>query len=539
MKNYYKKMLSSLTSIKNKLQRNSIPQRKIVKYISLAMFLPLISFGQQTGDLDLSFSIDGMQTVSTSNSLEVCRAIAIQSDGKIVAVGSSNNGANDDFSIVRFNSDGSIDNTFNGNGIQITDLGNTYDYAQALAIQSDGKIVVGGASNGDFALVRYNSDGSLDNTFNGTGVQTTDLSNDDYGYGVTLQADGKIILVGNANTSTGTVDLTVLRYNVNGSLDSTFNGTGIQTTNFTTYSSDFGNDVKVQADGKIVVAGYTQTFSNYEYAVVRYNSDGSLDNSFDSDGIQTTAMGVSIDIAFSLAIQTDGKIIIAGRTGNGSSASDFGLVRYNTNGSLDLTFSGDGIQTTDFGFREFGKAITLQPDGKFIVVGSTDYFGSDDFAIARYNTDGSLDLSFSGDGKQTTSFSSIGDAASSVAIQSDGRIVVAGYSNNNGVDNEFAIARYFSGLITEIAEPANNYQISTTIFPNPFDRETKLKLIGTSQFPSTLIIYNTLGQIVHSQIINTNESSLEFSLTNGIYTYTIASETGKLYSRGKLLIEHN
>ena len=539
MKNYYKKMLSSLTSIKNKLQRNSIPQRKIVKYISLAMFLPLISFGQQTGDLDLSFSIDGMQTVSTSNSLEVCRAIAIQSDGKIVAVGSSNNGANDDFSIVRFNSDGSIDNTFNGNGIQITDFGNTYDYAQALAIQSDGKIVVGGASNGDFALVRYNSDGSLDNTFNGTGVQTTDLSNDDYGYGVTLQADGKIILVGNANTSTGTVDLTVLRYNVNGSLDSTFNGTGIQTTNFTTYSSDFGNDVKVQADGKIVVAGYTQTFSNYEYAVVRYNSDGSLDNSFDSDGIQTTAMGVSIDIAFSLAIQTDGKIIIAGRTGNGSSASDFGLVRYNTNGSLDLTFSGDGIQTTDFGFREFGKAITLQPDGKFIVVGSTDYFGSDDFAIARYNTDGSLDLSFSGDGKQTTSFSSIGDAASSVAIQSDGRIVVAGYSNNNGVDNEFAIARYFSGLITEIAEPANNDQISTTIFPNPFDRETKLKLIGTSQFPSTLIIYNTLGQIVHSQIINTNESSLELSLTNGIYTYTIASETGKLYSRGKLLIEHN
>jgi len=539
MKNYYKKMLSSLTSIKNKPQRNSIPQRKIVKYISLAMFLPLISFGQQTGDLDLSFSIDGMQTVSTSNSLEVCRAIAIQSDGKIVAVGSSNNGANDDFSIVRFNSDGSIDNTFNGNGIQITDLGNTYDYAQALAIQSDGKIVVGGASNGDFALVRYNSDGSLDNTFNGTGVQTTDLSNDDYGYGVTLQADGKIILVGNANTSTGTVDLTVLRYNVNGSLDSTFNGTGIQTTNFTTYSSDFGNDVKVQADGKIVVAGYTQTFSNYEYAVVRYNSDGSLDNSFDSDGIQTTAMGVSIDIAFSLAIQTDGKIIIAGRTGNGSSASDFGLVRYNTNGSLDLTFSGDGIQTTDFGFREFGKAITLQPDGKFIVVGSTDYFGSDDFAIARYNTDGSLDLSFSGDGKQTTSFSSIGDAASSVAIQSDGRIVVAGYSNNNGVDNEFAIARYFSGLITEIEEPANNDQISTTIFPNPFDRETKLKLIGTSQFPSTLIIYNTLGQIVHSQIINTNESSLELSLTNGIYTYTIASETGKLYSRGKLLIEHN
>ncbi|MEI6524203.1 MAG: T9SS type A sorting domain-containing protein [Bacteroidota bacterium] len=539
MKNYYKKMLSSLTSIKNKLQRNSIPQRKIVKYISLAMFLPLISFGQQTGDLDLSFSIDGMQTVSTSNSLEVCRAIAIQSDGKIVAVGSSNNGANDDFSIVRFNSDGSIDNTFNGNGIQITDLGNTYDYAQALAIQSDGKIVVGGASNGDFALVRYNSDGSLDNTFNGTGVQTTDLSNDDYGYGVTLQANGKIILVGNANTSTGTVDLTVLRYNVNGSLDSTFNGTGIQTTNFTTYSSDFGNDVKVQADGKIVVAGYTQTFSNYEYAVVRYNSDGSLDNSFDSDGIQTTAMGVSIDIAFSLAIQTDGKIIIAGRTGNGSSASDFGLVRYNTNGSLDLTFSGDGIQTTDFGFREFGKAITLQPDGKFIVVGSTDYFGSDDFAIARYNTDGSLDLSFSGDGKQTTSFSSIGDAASSVAIQSDGRIVVAGYSNNNGVDNEFAIARYFSGLITEIEEPANNDQISTTIFPNPFDRETKLKLIGTSQFPSTLIIYNTLGQIVHSQIINTNESSLELSLTNGIYTYTIASETGKLYSRGKLLIEHN
>lgn len=539
MKNNYKQLFSAVFSRKNNPQKSNIPQRKIMKFLSMAMFLPLISFGQQPGDLDLSFSTDGMQTVSTSNGLEACRAIAIQSDGKIVAVGSSNNGTNDDFSIVRYNSDGSMDNTFNGNGIQITDFGSNDDYAQALAIQSDGKIVVAGATYADFALARYNTDGSLDNTFNGTGMVITDLSNGDYGYGVTIQSDGKIILVGNATTSTSTVDLTVLRYNVDGSLDSTFNGTGIQTTNFTTYSSDFGNDVEVQADGKIVVAGYTQNFSDYEYAVVRYNSDGSLDNTFDGDGKQTTAMGLSVDIAFSMAIQTDGKIVIAGRTGNSFSASEFGLVRYNTDGSLDLTFSGDGIQTTDFGYHEYGIAITLQSDGKIIVVGSTDYFGSDDFAIARYNTDGSLDISFSGDGKQTTSFSSVGDAASSVAIQSDGKIVVAGYSSNNGVDNEFAIARYYSGLITDISDATNNEQISTTIFPNPFDRETKLKINGLSQIASTLMIYNALGQMVHSQIINSNETGLELSLPNGIYTYTITSETENLWSRGKLSIQHN
>ena len=195
-------------------------------------------------------------------------------------------------------------------------------------------------------------------------------------------------------------------------------------------SNDVAQSLTIQSDGKILVAGT----SNSDFALVRYNADGSLDTEFDADGKQTTDFGTGSDFGNSLALQADGKILVA-RTSNG----DFALARYNTDGSPDDSFDGDGTLTTDFGGAEDrGQSVALQSNGKIVVAGWAD--GGDNFAVARYDTDGSLDVTFNGDGKLITDFGTPLDRAFSVAVQSDGRIVVAG--SGNGFAGNIAVARY-------------------------------------------------------------------------------------------------
>jgi uncharacterized delta-60 repeat protein len=207
-------------------------------------------------------------------------------------------------------------------------------------------------------------------------------------------------------------------------------------------SDDRAYSVAIQSDGKIVVAGFERNgISNFDFALVRYNTDGSLDTNFDSDGKVTTAIGSGTDSAYSVAIQSDGKIVVAGYSDNGSN-DDFALVRYNTDGSLDTNFDSDGKVTTEVGSSDdYAESVAIQSDGKIVAAGYSSNGGNNDFALVRYNTDGSLDTSFDSDGKVTTAIGSASDFARSVAIQSDGKIVVAGYSDN-GSNADFALVRY-------------------------------------------------------------------------------------------------
>jgi uncharacterized delta-60 repeat protein len=204
---------------------------------------------------------------------------------------------------------------------------------------------------------------------------------------------------------------------------------------------DIAYSVAIQTDGKIVAAGFSRSGgSNDDFALVRYNTNGTLDTTFDSDGKVTTAIGSGADIAQSVAIQTDGKIVAAGYSNNGSNV-DFALVRYNTDGTLDTSFDSDGKVTTDIASdNDFAYSVALQSDGKIVVAGHSDNGSNEDFALVRYNTDGTLDTSFDSDGKVTTGIGSEDDAFS-VAIQSDGKIVVAGL-RSNGNNRDFALVRY-------------------------------------------------------------------------------------------------
>ena len=257
--------------------------------------------------------------------------------------------------------DGDLDTTFSGDGILTTAIGAGNDAASSVVLQSDGKIVVAGysynGSNYDIAVVRYNTDGSLDTTFSGDGILTTTIgSRDDYAESVVVQSDGKIVVAGFYNNGSGNL-LTVVRYTDTGSLDTSFSGDGKQVTSDATR----GYSVVLQGD-KIVVAGYSYNGSNNDIAVVRYNTDGSLDTSFSGDGTVTTAIAISggHDEANSVVVQGDGKIVVAGYSYNGSNY-DLAVVKYNTDGSLDTSFSGDGQVTTAIGLGEdLARSVMLQ-----------------------------------------------------------------------------------------------------------------------------------------------------------------------------------
>ncbi len=296
----------------------------------------------------------------------------------------SYNGSNFDFALVRYNTNGSLDTSFDIDGKVMTDFASSDDRGYSVIVQADGKILVAGWGGGNFGLVRYNANGSLDTSFDIDGRVTTNIGGQSYGQGITLQPDGKILVAG---TSYNGHTFALARYNVDGSLDRNFDTDGVVTTAFGG-GWDWGYSVTVQADGKILVAGETIINGSRDFALARYNTNGSLDTSFDTDGKVTTNFG-AIERGYSVAVQADGKILVAGENSVNNGNAYFALARYNSDGGLDPSFDTDGRVTTNFGRNVTAYSIAVQPDGKILVAG-----GWFDFALARYNTDGSLDTTF-------------------------------------------------------------------------------------------------------------------------------------------------
>ena len=344
------------------------------------------------GSLDTTFSGDGKLITAPffGSYIGYGSSVLMQADGKILVAGTIYlSGDNSDFALARYNTDGSLDTGFGNGGKVTTDFGNNSDSGNSVVVQTDGKIVVAGSSGNDFALTRYNSDGTLDITFDGDGKLTTDLGGSDDAQSFVVKGDGKIFVAGYTyNDNNYHEDLAFACYNSDGSLDKTFSDDGKLTVPFFDGSGSSRCSVLAQADGKILVAGYiSNSNGDLDFALARYNSDGSLDTTFSEDGKVTTDFG-NWDNASSIVIQLDGKIVVAGTSGN-----DFALVRYNSDGTLDLSFSDDGKVTTDFGNQDYGYSVVVQTDGKIVVAGAS----GANFALARYNSDGSLDASFGND----------------------------------------------------------------------------------------------------------------------------------------------
>lgn len=392
------------------------------------------------GNLDVTFGAGGKVTTDFLNKDDEAFALAIQSDGKIVAAGATD-GVSRDFAVARYNSDGALDVTFGDNGRVITDFFGGRDSVYAIAIQSDGKILAVGGATGlvgpDFGLARYKTDGTPDTGFGDGGKVTTDFGRDERADAFAITSDGKIVVVGTTGSG-AQKDFALARYHTDGSLDTSFGDNGRVITDFDG-RDDRAFALAIQPDGKVVAAGtVTGLFPAADFAVARYNPDGSLDSTFGSDGKVKTDMG-NADGAISLIVQADGKIVAAGLVTVGSSR-DLAVARYNPDGTLDETFGNSGrIRTSPINFN-YATAPALQWDGKIVMAGFDDLGDFYDFQLVRHHADGSLDTTFGSYGRVLTPFRK-DSWANAVAIQADGKIVAAGYG-----DDDFALVRYESGL---------------------------------------------------------------------------------------------
>lgn len=393
------------------------------------------------GSLHSGFGVAGKATANYGGT-DSANAVAVMSNGKIVVAGTTNTLGNNDFAVLRYNANGTLDTSFDSDGGVITDIiSGSVDVASGVAVQSDGKILVVGTTGLDTVVVRYHANGALD-TFFGTGGRViTDVSGTDQGTCIAIQSDGKILL-GGTNDIGASADFTVLRLNKDGTPDSTFSGDG--QLDFTLGAEDLCTAIALQSNGSIVLAGFSSLGGNNQFAVARVTSTGVQDATFDGDGEVTTPISGD-DQGTSVKIQPDGKILVGGSVIDGN--EDFAIARYNTNGTLDNSFSGDGLFVHTFGTVDVSRGMALQKDGKIVLVGSS----GNDFALARYNSDGTQDLSLSTDGELVTDIGTATvDRANAVALQADGRIVVVG---STGTD--FAAVRYNLALRTDARIGAN------------------------------------------------------------------------------------
>jgi uncharacterized delta-60 repeat protein len=399
------------------------------------------------GSLDVAWANAGKVTTDlTGSTPQQALAVAVQADGRTVIAGWSAKSSLD-FALARFNIDGSLDATFGSGGLVLTDIRGGLDEATAVLIQPDGKIVAGGLANDpatnafQFGLARYGSDGALDPTFGAGGKVATPLRGaDDELVALALQGDGKIVAAGvSLDPSSGHYAFAVARFGSDGTLDPAF-GTGGFVTTTVFGADDEALAVAIQADQKIVVAGRVVD-TVPKFGLARYDSDGTLDAGFGTGGIVVTSFFGSDDEAFAVAVQADQKIVAGGFATD--AAPKFALARYDTNGALDGSFGAAGLVAASLlGNDDEGFALKIQPDQKIVLAG-TAVSAAFEVAVARFTGDGTLDANFGSGGFVTTSIGGINDEALAVALHADGRIVAAGFSTAAVTGTDFAIARYF------------------------------------------------------------------------------------------------
>ncbi|MDQ3063377.1 MAG: hypothetical protein M3R14_11050, partial [Acidobacteriota bacterium] len=410
------------------------------------------------GDLDPSFDGDGIVITDNGSTFESIADIAVQPDGKIIAVGYGSPG----IIVVRYNPDGSLDSTFGTGGKAIIPSA----FPSSLALQPDGKIVLGGSKVvgttgespiSDFFVDRLNSNGSLDTTFNGTGTLVLDLrgGNNDISYSVKIQPDGKIVLGGTSERGIfGPNDYAIVRFNPDGSLDTTFDGDGkVFTIVANGGPQGFFGKIALKPDGKILATGSAYFFpggsvNGWAMATVCYNPDGSLNTAFDGDGMVFTQQPSEDSFANSIIAQPDWKILVVGRSRSFNGQDRIFLVRYNANGSLDSSFGVGGKALLPAG----GSAtdVEVQADNKILIAITYQLSQGTYGYVARLRADGSPDTIFGGGGFNGLPFGlPTRHRANSVALQPNGKVLIGGsLSVGTNDPQDFMLARFENSVCT-------------------------------------------------------------------------------------------
>ncbi|CAN5423411.1 hypothetical protein BH09PLA1_BH09PLA1_27270 [soil metagenome] len=515
-------------STKSKFKRRATRDRLASAVMETLELRQLMSYS--AGDLDPTFDVGGKVTTDIGGpSRSGATAVVVQSDGKLVVAGTRNY----QYAVTRYNTNGTLDNSFGSNGVASVAAGSNGN--PSMAIDSAGRIVVVGAdyngSNLDMSVARLNPNGTMDTTFSGDGVVLIDYGDNEYGNSVAIDANNRIVVAGTAYNN-----FAVSRLNADGTLDSTFAGAGRTGVDFGSYEE--ARSVAIDHDGRIFITGTTSD----KLAVACLNSGGVPDASFSGDGLATFDFGASWDTGDSVAIDAENRVVVGGMMQN-----EFGVVRVGADGTLDTSFSGDGLATVsfqpDFNGNLIPRAsIALDASGRILLTGNgaTNSFEAD-FLAARFNTDGTPDSTFDGDGMTTVDFGAQFDSSNNVASDSSGRAIVVGSSSTSGEmqDSQFALARFdvngtldgtFGGggkTTTVLQGPSQDQGRTTLIQPDGKILVSGNRSNGNGTLDLAITRYN-------------NDGSLDSSFgTGGKATYPFGqgyTDTIALDSLGRILV---
>lgn len=394
--------------------------------LALAVLASLLAAGvviAAGGDIDFVITTD-------AGGEDAAQTVLVQPDDKIVLAGQTctspdMDGMSEcDIVLARYDPDLQLDTTFGGDGIQVVNLGSSATVTD-LALQVDGRYVVAGQLGDSYFIARFDASGEQDPTFNETGIYT---SAGFVNSKIAIQSDGKILF--SVASGRRMASSTIHRLNPDGSIDYSFGAHGAAKLRPGQYLTSI-TDLAIQPDGRIIAAGGVQKMGALpimDFYVARLTSDGKMDSSFGDHGVHILDLGGDENVD-TISLQNDGKIVLAGSTFNFISMNfDFGLVRLDADGILDPSFNGSGVIITDLvgGGDDLVLDSAYQPDGKTVVVGYTNSYGPHDFAFARYNPDGSLDLDFGVEGKVIFGLGHF-NQANGISLQSDGNYIVAGF----------------------------------------------------------------------------------------------------------------
>lgn len=483
-------------------------------YILILIFcFTKIIIAQIPGTLDLSFGNNGitLSDYSFNGNSNYAYASALQADGKIVLGGYSLVNGAKNMTFMRYYSNGTLDDNFASDGIQVLQYGGSDDEIKDIAVQTDGKIIAVGyttnSTNTRIAIARLNSDGSLDNGFNGSGMKIIDFGSsiDAFGLSVNLMDNGNIIIAGYIRNDVLNYDAIICMLDPFGAMDNSFGTNGIMSHNILS-QMNFMSEIGIH-DNKIILGGMSFDDDFFGYVTLaRYHFDGTLDTGFGTSGIVSVQLDEQMIAGpdGDMCISEDGKIIYA-CTSSEYPGYDIAVLRFNSDGSIDNYFGNNGLVITSLENNSAARAVAVQEDDKIIVGGIYHNESGSDFILLRYLASGFLDPSFGADGNGVViTNASIGsvfydDTIYSLFFQSDGKVVVSGHAKTEDTGMDFAVARYHTGYHVGVDQHIQEeWELSIT--PNPFSSETKLVFNLTEQKNIDIDVFNSLGAKVASPI---------------------------------------
>ena len=506
-----------------------------MKRLLLSAFICTLSVASfaQAGTLDSTFGVNGVVN-SLIDSGAICSKLIALPGNKLLATGNYKKNGRFVPHITRYNADGSIDNSFASNGTGIADDTTSISIFSAVQ-QTDGKVIVcGDYYNGtgyNFRLVRFKADGSVDSSFGSNGRVNTAVGNgssDNIGRNILLQPDGKIILAGNTYIN-GNSDFIVLRYKTNGVLDSSY-GTNGMTVTAIGNQSDNAYAIAMQQDGKVIHVGDHYDGTLWSLAVLRYDTSGHLDNTFGTLGQVVMPLGTGDIYGYSVLVQGSQKIVV----GAFSQTYNNTLLRFNSNGTPDNSFGNNGICYRSFATSDHANFIDTLSNGDIILANRSTL--NNTYAFAKFSSEGLLDTTIGDSGLVVVTVNTGYDYSMTVAVDGSNHIIIGGYTNTaNG--NNIVMARFKSGVPACVRTVTQLHDVC--LYPNPAARDMVLSYSLPDNDRISILIYDETGRIV-SKVAGKEQQyagkqSVKFTLSNSLPTGNyILSITGNKGAYGTI-----